>query len=62
MSDLLAGLALAILLEGLLWALAPDLGRRMLQDIARLPERQLQLFAWTMVITGLCLFWLARGI
>lgn len=61
MRDFLAAFGLAIVLEGLLWALAPDLGRRILQDLARLPERQLQLFAWTMVISGICLFWFARG-
>lgn len=61
MNDLLAGLGIAIVLEGLLWALAPDLARRLLRDMASLPERQLSLFAWTFVLSGLCLVYMARG-
>ena len=61
MNDLLAGLGIAIVLEGLLWALAPDLGRRMLHDLASLPERQLAIFSWVMVLSGLCLLVMARG-
>lgn len=61
MNDILAGLGVAIVLEGLLWALAPGAARRMIRDLASLPEHQLALFAWTMVLTGLLMVWLARG-
>ncbi|MCB1485560.1 MAG: DUF2065 domain-containing protein [Hyphomicrobiaceae bacterium] len=61
MNDLLAGLGLAIVLEGLLWAISPDLGRRIVRDMASLPERQLAMVAWTMVVLGMGLVWLARG-
>lgn len=61
MNDLLAGLGLAIVLEGLLWALWPDLGRTIVRELARLPERQLATIAWTMVVLGMVLFWQARG-
>lgn len=61
MRDLLAGLGIAIVLEGLVWALFPDLGRRLLQQMASLPERQLAIFSWMMVITGVCLVFMARG-
>ena len=33
-NDLLAGLGIALVLEGLLWALAPDAARRMIVEIA----------------------------
>lgn len=61
MNDLLAGLGLAIVLEGLLWAISPHLGRRIVRDMASLPERQLAVVAWTMVVVGMGLVWLARG-
>lgn len=61
MNDLLAGLGIALVLEGLLWAVAPDFGRRMLGELASLPERQLAIFAWVMVISGLLLAAMARG-
>lgn len=61
MNDLLAGLAVALVLEGLLWGLAPGTARRMIRDMASLPERQISLVAWVIVATGVGLFWLARG-
>jgi len=61
MNDLLAGLGVAIVLEGLLWALLPDVGRRIVRDLASLPERQLAPIAWAMVVLGMFLVWLARG-
>ena len=61
MNDILAGFGVAIVFEGLLWALAPNLGRRMAHDLAGLPERQLAVFAWGMIAAGVFLVWLARG-
>lgn len=61
MNDLLAGLGLVIVLEGLLWALWPDFGRTIVRELASLPEKQLAMIAWTMVVLGMVLVWLARG-
>lgn len=61
MTDLLAGLGIAIVLEGMLWALAPDFARRMVREMAALEGRQLQGGAWGMVAIGLFLVWLTRG-
>lgn len=61
MSDLVAGLGIALVLEGLLWALTPDTARRMLLDMANLAESQLRLVAWGVVAAGCVLVWLARG-
>lgn len=61
MTDLIAGLGIAIVLEGMLWALAPDFARRMVREISQLEGRQLQAAAWGMVAIGLFLVWLTRG-
>ena len=61
MNDLLAGLGVALVLEGLLWALAPAAGRRMVSELSKLPDRQLSLIASGCAVAGLALVWLARG-
>jgi len=61
MTDLIAGLGIALVLEGLLWALLPDTARRMIYDMANLPEQQLRIVAWTVVAGGCLLVWFARG-
>ena len=61
MTDLIAGLGLAIVLEGMLWALAPDFARRMVREMDRLEGKQLQAAAWGLVAFGLVLVWLTRG-
>ncbi len=42
MSDLLVALGLVLVLEGLLWALAPQLGRQLLAAAAATPEASLR--------------------
>ncbi len=61
MSELLAGLGIALVLEGMMWALAPDSARRMLAQIAELPNGQVQGVALIAVALGVGLFWLAKG-
>jgi uncharacterized protein len=61
MSDLLAGLGIALVLEGLLWSLAPAFARRMLAEIADLANSRLQMTALAMVGFGVFLVWIARG-
>lgn len=61
MTDLIAGLGIAIVLEGMLWALAPDLARRIVREMADLQGQQLQAAAWGLVAVGLFLVWLTRG-
>lgn len=61
MSDLAVGLGLVLVLEGLLWALAPDFARRMLQAALSAPERELSIAGWIAVATGLVLVWVVRG-
>ncbi len=61
MSDLVAGLGIAMALEGLLWALAPNTARRVVQDLSGLKNSQLQPAALVAVAAGVALVWLARG-
>lgn len=61
MSDLLAGLGVALVFEGLLWALAPNAARRMAAQISSVPAGQLQVAALAAVAVGVGLVWLARG-
>lgn len=61
MTDIIAGFGIALVLEGLLWALLPDTARLMIFEMANLPERQLRSVAWTVVAAGCVLVWLTRG-
>ena len=61
MSDLVAGLGVALVLEGLLWALAPDLARRIVAQIAGLAKSRIQMAAVMAVAFGVLLVWLVRG-
>jgi uncharacterized protein YjeT (DUF2065 family) len=57
MNDLLAGLGIALVLEGLLWALA----RRVVTDIASRGNAPIQACALGAVAFGVFLVWLVRG-
>jgi uncharacterized protein len=61
MSHLVAGLGVALVLEGLLWALAPDLARRIVAQIAGLANSRIQMAAVVAVAFGVLLVWLVRG-
>lgn len=61
MNDLLVGLGLVLVIEGLLWALVPQLGMRMLEIAAGTPQSQLRVAGWIAVLAGLVVVWLVRG-
>lgn len=61
MSDLLVGIGLVFVIEGLLWALAPHLALRFLEGAAATPEGTLRVAGWTAVALGVGLVWLIRG-
>ncbi|MBQ9406673.1 MAG: DUF2065 domain-containing protein [Desulfovibrio sp.] len=58
---LLRALGLAIVLEGLCWAIAPQVMRRMLQALLPLPEQQLRLAGLGAVIVGTAIATLASN-
>jgi hypothetical protein len=61
MSDVIVAVGLVLVIEGLLWALAPGIGRRLLEAAFTLPESNLRLTGAVAVASGVFLVWLARG-
>jgi uncharacterized protein YjeT (DUF2065 family) len=60
-SDLLAGLAFYLILEGLFPFAMPGPWRRGLARLAQLEDRELRAFGLTIVVAGLGLLFLVRG-
>jgi uncharacterized protein len=60
-SDLLAGVAFYLILEGLFPFVMPEVWRRGLTRMAELEDRELRGFALAVVIAGLGLLFLVRG-
>jgi uncharacterized protein YjeT (DUF2065 family) len=61
MSNLIVALGLVLVIEGTLWALAPGLGRRLLQVAAETPESNLRLAGSAAVALGVLVIWLVHG-
>jgi len=61
MSDLVVGLGLVLVIEGLLWALVPNLAARLLEAAASVSQSSLRAAGWGSVLAGLILVWLIRG-
>lgn len=61
MSNIVVALGLVLVIEGTLWALAPGLGRRLLQAAAETPESNLRLIGAAAVAIGVLVIWLVRG-
>jgi uncharacterized protein len=60
MNDFLVGVGLVLVIEGLLWALAPRLAARLLALAAATPEQQLRVGGAVAVAMGVLVVWLAR--
>ena len=61
MEDLLVGLGLVLVVEGLIWALAPSMGKSMLETAAAMPQQALRFFGTSAVAVGVLIVWLVRG-
>jgi uncharacterized protein YjeT (DUF2065 family) len=61
MSDLIVALGLVLVIEGLLWALAPDMARRLLEMASETPPPSLRAAGWTAVVIGALIVWMVRG-
>lgn len=61
MSDLIVGIGLVFVVEGLLWALFPHMAMRMLEAAAMTPEQALRLGGIIAVAIGVAIVWLVRG-
>jgi len=60
-SDLLAALALAIVMEGLLYAAFPEQMKTMLARVSTLPASTIRAAALACAAVGLVLLWVIRG-
>jgi uncharacterized protein YjeT (DUF2065 family) len=59
--DLLVGVGLVLVIEGLLWAAFPRLGLKMLAAAAEMPEQSLRLGGAIALAAGVAMVWLVRG-
>ena len=61
MSDFLTGIAFFLIIEGLVYALAPSALRRMADMLPKIPENQLRASGLLAVVLGVAMVWLIRG-
>ncbi len=61
MMDLLAAAGLVLVIEGLLWAAAPQLALRLALSAAQLPEARLRRMGAVAIAIGMVVVWLVRG-
>jgi hypothetical protein len=61
MSDLVLGLGLVLVIEGLLWALAPHMAESFIEAIRELPLGRRRQIGWGCIAAGAFLVWLVRG-
>ena len=61
MSDLLVAFGLFLVIEGLVYALAPSFIRRMAEELPLISDRQLRTFGLAAAIVGVFFVWLIRG-
>ncbi len=60
-NDFLTGLALYLVLEGILPFLSPDVWRRSMAAVTGLPGRQLRIFGLVSMLAGVALLVIVRG-
>jgi uncharacterized protein YjeT (DUF2065 family) len=61
MSDLIAALGIAFVIEGLLWAAAPHWGMKFYETVAHMPEQSLRTAGIASALAGLVVVWMVRG-
>ena len=61
MKDVGAALGLVLVIEGLIWALSPSFGQRLLRAASEIPESSLRLAGAVAVALGVFVVWLVRG-
>lgn len=60
MSDFLTALGLALVIEGVAYALFPAAMQRMMAEVVGLPPPTLRLFGLVAALSGLLIVWLIR--
>ena len=61
MSDLVVGIGLVLVIEGILWAAFPGAARRLLEMANQTSEGSLRISGATAIILGVILVWWVRG-
>lgn len=61
MSDFLTGIAFFLIIEGLVYALAPSALKRMAEMLPQIPESQLRVSGLGAVALGVLMVWFIRG-
>jgi uncharacterized protein YjeT (DUF2065 family) len=61
MTDLIAAGGLVLVIEGLVWAAAPQLGLRLLMAAVQTPEARLRLAGAAAMAMGVVVVWFVRG-
>jgi uncharacterized protein len=61
MDDLAVAIGLVLVIEGLVWALVPRFGRKVLEAASEAPESSLRLAGTLAVAVGVVIVWLVRG-
>ncbi|MCR6499866.1 DUF2065 domain-containing protein [Shinella sp. CPCC 101442] len=61
MADFLTGIAFFLIIEGLVYALAPSVLRRMAEMLPQIPENQLRASGLVAVGLGVLMVWFIRG-
>ncbi|AWI83939.1 DUF2065 domain-containing protein [Alloyangia pacifica] len=59
-TDILTGIALVLVIEGLVYALAPSLVERMLEALRQMPLETRRTLGLVTIITGVLLLWISR--
>jgi Uncharacterized protein conserved in bacteria len=61
MTDFLTAFALLFVIEGILYALFPNVMRRLIAEALALPEHQMRAAGLVAAVAGVGLVWLLRG-
>ena len=61
MADFLTGIAFFLIIEGLVYALAPSVLKRMAEMLPQIPEGQLRVSGLVAVALGVAMVWFIRG-
>ncbi|MBE9635263.1 DUF2065 family protein [Salipiger mangrovisoli] len=60
-TDILTGIALVLVIEGLVYALAPSLVERLLEALRQMPLETRRTLGLVTIVTGCLLLWIARA-
>ncbi|WGW02278.1 DUF2065 domain-containing protein [Tropicibacter oceani] len=60
-SDILTGIAMVLVIEGLVYALAPSLVERLLEALREMPLESRRALGLVTLATGLVILWLVKG-